>query len=326
MAPDDPEDMHHVDGAESPSKCEVREGLLSGRKHLRTAGDREWHTFTVRLLLPLEEDKSLFLEDSVSPLSEPETMGDIGHMVTRCRSASASPCFERCRSPQALNEADDKFRDYAKVIARDVARVYTGHEQVDQLRLEMAAVLRGYARKNPHLGYTQGMCFLAAVTCSKGRDSLIAEQLFADYMASFKLLWSQDFPLIDEGIPLLQSVLDKTDGQLSYHLFQTLGLNLTAVLPTAWLSMFGKWLPFEQLLETVPFLASAGLAGFLTVTIVILTSYRSDLLGHQTVEDALMFITALRRMPVPSNLMFSCQLTLPRVRAQVRVLDRPDQL
>eukprot|EP00913_Durusdinium_trenchii_P022080 g20748.t1 len=170
-----------------------------------------------------------------------------------------------CRSPQALNEADDKFRDYAKVIARDVARVYTGHEQVDQLRLEMAAVLRGYARKNPHLGYTQGMCFLAAVTCSKGvpaageviglvyhlesrsenpcvppaeesqsgrervtqsdqgRDSLIAEQLFADYMASFKLLWSQDFPLIDEGIPLLQSVLDKTDGQLSYHLFQTLG-------------------------------------------------------------------------------------------------------
>ena len=31
-----------------------------------------------------------------------------------------------------------------------------------------------------------------------------------------------------------------------------------------------------------------------------------------------MFITALRRMPVPSNLMFSCQLTLPRVRAQAR--------
>ena len=78
---------------------------------------------------------------------------------------------------------DDKFRDYAKVIARDIARVYAGarfrlvkgmkgfvflqckqkkasnaamfrefvkkpvwsqaHEQVDQLRLEMAAVLRG---------------------------------------------------------------------------------------------------------------------------------------------------------------------------------------
>ena len=74
---------------------------------------------------------------------------------------------------------DDKFKDYAKVIARDIARVYAGarfrlvqgmngfclfamqaekasnvqrlykicvipgHEQVDQLRLEMAAVLRG---------------------------------------------------------------------------------------------------------------------------------------------------------------------------------------
>lgn len=94
----------------------------------------------------------------------------------------------------------------------------------------VVTIVGGYARKNPHLGYTQGMCFLAAVTCSKGvpaageviglvyhlesrsenpcvppaeesqsgrervtqsdqgRDSLIAEQLFADYMASFKSL------------------------------------------------------------------------------------------------------------------------------------------
>lgn len=51
-----------------------------------------------------------------------------------------------------------------------------------------------------------------------------------------------------------------------------LGLNLTDVLPTAWLSMFGKWLPFEQLVEVVPFLAASGLPGFLAITIVILTS------------------------------------------------------
>ena len=117
-----------------------------------------------------------------------------------------------------------------------------------------------------------------------------------------RLLWSPDFPLIQEEIPLLPSLLDEADMQLSYHLFHTLGLglgetnccrlmvplagikltkhrepmmlglNLTDVLPTAWLSTFGKWLPFEQLVEVVPFLAASGLPGFLAITIVILTS------------------------------------------------------
>ena len=39
-----------------------------------------------------------------------------------------------------------------------------------------------------------------------------------------RLLWSPDFPLIQEGIPLLPSLLDEADMQLSYHLFHTLGL------------------------------------------------------------------------------------------------------
>ena len=38
-----------------------------------------------------------------------------------------------------------------------------------------------------------------------------------------RLLWSPDFPLIQEGIPLLPGLLDKADMQLSYHLFHTLG-------------------------------------------------------------------------------------------------------
>ena len=41
-----------------------------------------------------------------------------------------------------------------------------------------------------------------------------------------RLLWSPDFPLIQEGIPLLPSLLDEADMQLSYHLFHTLGLRL----------------------------------------------------------------------------------------------------
>lgn len=314
------EDLHISlleEGELSPSKSVFRDAIRwRGRRPLRSDECYSWHTFTVKLLLPLEEGKS-FTEDviSLSPTSESESMADIGPAMPRCRSASASPSFERCKPAQDFG-VDDKFRDYAKVIARDVARIYAGHEQVDQLRLEMAAVLRGYARKHPHLGYTQGMCFLALVTCSKEKD--LAEQLFEDYMTSLKLLWSPDFPLIQEGIPLLPGLLDKADMQLSYHLFHTLGLNLTAVLPTAWLSMFGKWLPFQQLLEIVPFLAASGLPGFLAVTIVILTSFRSDLLGHQSVEDVLLFIAALRKSPAPANLMFLCRQILPGVREEVR--------
>ena len=36
------------------------------------------------------------------------------------------------------------------------------------LTKRFVARVSGYARENPELGYTQGMCFLAAVTCSKG--------------------------------------------------------------------------------------------------------------------------------------------------------------
>ena len=52
---------------------------------------------------------------------------------------------------------------------------------------------QGYARRLPELGYTQGMCFLALVTCSKGKD--LAEQLFEDYMTSLKPLgvWNPEW-------------------------------------------------------------------------------------------------------------------------------------
>ena len=110
--------------------------------------------------------------------------------------------------------------------------------------------------------------------------------------------------------------------QTSYSSFREMdwpicltGLNFTAVLPTAWLSMlswlllrrssrlfcqprgrcsaavceqqrFGKWLPFDQLFETAPFLASAGLPGFLTLTVVILISqHGSEARGKTDKED-----------------------------------------
>ena len=42
--------------------------------------------------------------------------------------------------------------------------------------------------------------------------------------------------------------------------------------------------------------------------------FRSDLLGHQSVEDVLIFIAAMRKLPAPANLMFLCRQILPAVR------------
>lgn len=73
-------------------------------------------------------------------------------------------------------------------------------------------------------------------------------------------------------------------------------------------------MPYPELQKLAPFLASAGLPGFLCATAVMLTAHRRDFLAHETLEDALIFIKALRTLPVPPNLLFSCQLLLPRAR------------
>eukprot|EP00438_Fugacium_kawagutii_P024047 Skav212910 [mRNA] locus=scaffold374:183339:189210:- [translate_table: standard] len=179
---EDYEDLHQglaEEGELSPSKSALR-------RRLRDEW-HSWHTYTVRLLLPLEEGKSFFTEDSWPPLGLfVQATGSLleQHLSKGLSAQSGSKC---CK-----------------------------HRTVR------------YARKHPDLGYTQGMCFLAAVTCSKGRNTAVAQQLFEDYM------------------------------------------------------------------------------------------FRLDLLGHQSVEDVLIFIAALRKLPAQANLMFLCRQTLPGVRDQVR--------
>lgn len=101
------------------------------------------------------------------------------------------------------------------MIARDAARCYQGDPRVDQLRLHMAQVLRSFASHSPQVGYTQGMCFLAAVACS--------ERHFEDSMGCLQQLWAKDFPWIQQGMPLQKKLLHEMDPELSHHLFHTLG-------------------------------------------------------------------------------------------------------
>ena len=80
--------------------------------------------------------------------------------------------------------------------------------------------------------------------------------------------------------------------------------------------LFGLQMKAERLFQ-VPFLVSEQLPGFLSVTLVMLTWYRLDFLAYESLDDTLIFIKAFRSMPVPPNLLFSCQLLLPRAQLQV---------
>lgn len=252
--------------------------------------------------------------------------------VRRCSSALDWPPSWRNwrRSSFAWNEAkrsesgaDGGFTEFARIIARDVPRVLAGDPTVDEVRLQMADVLRGYAHKDPELGYTQGMCFAAAVVCLENQGS-DAAHAFEALMGVLRGLWSSDFPMIQEGIPVLEQLLLERDPELSEHL-ELMSLDLAMVIPGAWLSVFAKWLPLATLREVVPFVAKEGLAGFLVVTLMILLFHRENLMSCKGLDQALPHISGLPSMPPPDGLMEMCAIALPGIRARLgRSLgDRP---
>eukprot|EP00913_Durusdinium_trenchii_P012431 g11671.t1 len=167
-------------------------------------------------------------------------------------SARSWPCT--VQEPLAETE-DQRFSDHAVIIARDVARVFPSHHGIHHVRLEIAEVLRAYARQDPDLGYTQGMCFAAGVVCLKSGASLEEKvQRFSELMKDLRDLWMPGFPPAKD---------------------------LGMVVPGAWLSIFGKWLPVEVLEELVPFLQHQGLPGFVVVTFLILLAHRDKLLASR---------------------------------------------
>merc|ERR1711972_847660 len=112
----------------------------------------------------------------------------------------------------------------------------------------MVEVLRQYAQTDPDAGYTQGMCFAAAVVCVHSHSLSHATEEFHKLARSLRDLWIPGFPLVMQGVPLLERLLQDHDPELASHL-QSVLPDLRAVVAGAWLSVFAKWLPLSTLFE-----------------------------------------------------------------------------
>lgn len=247
--------------------------------------------------------------------------GDFGVRLEQ----EASSCRKRCASlplvslkdEEPLAETEDqRFSDHAVIIARDVARVFPSHHGIHHVRLEIAEVLRAYARQDPDLGYTQGMCFAAGVVCLKSGASLEEKvQRFSELMKDLRDLWMPGFPLVEQGVPALESMLASKDPELLHHLYHNVKLDLGMVVPGAWLSIFGKWLPVEVLEELVPFLQHQGLPGFVVVTFLILLAHRDKLLAARSLEEILPRINGFSSEPAPDHLLLNSEVSVHQLQS-----------
>ncbi|OLQ06689.1 Major basic nuclear protein 2 [Symbiodinium microadriaticum] len=225
--------------------------------------------------------------------------------VKRCLS-SPLPADDQLEEASHLL-ANSRFNEAAVVIARDVSRVFPSNSRVHDVRIEIAEILRAYAREDPDLGYTQGMCFAAAVVAVGDGNLEGKQQRFSQLMEKLRDLWMPGFPLVEQGIPVVESMLASKDPELMHHLYQTIKMDLGMVIPSAWLSVFGKWLPLDVLQDLVPFLQKEGLAGFVIVTFLMLLAHRSKLLVARSLDEILPFINSFSKEAVPDQLLSVCQ-------------------
>eukprot|EP00439_Symbiodinium_sp_Y106_P011842 s6876_g1.t2 len=220
--------------------------------------------------------------------------------------------------------ANSRFNEAAVVIARDVSRVFPSNSRVHDVRIEIAEILRAYAREDwhkntarrlfenpfpavmhqklhcmssaishwseqdPDLGYTQGMCFAAAVVAVGDGDLAGKQQRFSQLMEKLRDLWMPGFPLVERGIPIVESMLASKDPELMHHLYQTIKMDLGMVIPSAWLSVFGKWLPLDVLQDLVA----------------------------RSLDEILPFINSFSKEAVPDQLLSVCQVSVTQLRSR----------
>mmetsp|Transcript_76315 Transcript_76315/g.220498 ORF Transcript_76315/g.220498 Transcript_76315/m.220498 type:complete len:515 (-) Transcript_76315:301-1845(-) len=205
------------------------------------------------------------------------------------------------------------FRDAARLIAKDVPRTFTGNAAVDQVRLRIADVLRGHAALDPELGYVQGMCFPAAGACLNSGSLAEAEAHFQALLSTLRPLWLPGFPLVEQGLPLLEELFFERDPELFQHLLGV-GLDLAMVIPSAWLSCLAKWLPIHTFMELLPFISREGILGLIAPTLLLLLFHREDLIQRSDMEDIFDLLTSMPCMAPPDRLLEMCEASLPSLR------------
>jgi len=219
--------------------------------------------------------------------------------------------------------AGEGFSACARLIARDIQRTFPGYAAVDNVRLRAADVLRSYAQKDAELGYTQGMCFVAVAVCLHGAWVEKAPDEDAEFAAIIQKLrgfWLPGFPLVAEGIDLLEVLLDERDPDLLAH-FRNLGVDLLLMLPQAWLSLFAKWLPMASFLELLPFISQNGLHGVITVTYILILYHRWFIMGCQEPHELLAYMSTLSMKPPPKCFLRLCSSALPKLAARLAEVD-----
>lgn len=225
-------------------------------------------------------------------------------------------CYSACSSASPKAVDLPSFRERYTIIARDVARAFNGETRVDKIRLWIVEVLRGYARSDPELGYVQGMCFGAVVTCLDAKDLADARQAFGALMCNLRDLWAPGFPMVTSGTSIMKALLVKRDPELLKHL-DSLSLELDMIIPGAWISMFAKWFSLDVLVDLVPLLVSEGLAAFLAVTYVVILHHRDAFLTFESIDEALPYIQRCFSQEAPENLLGMVRSALPMMSREI---------
>jgi len=214
--------------------------------------------------------------------------------------------------------AGESFEQCARLIARDLPRTFSGNPKVDHVRLHVADVLRSYARKDPELGYTQGMCFPAAAVCLSHEGSA-ADRCFEAIMKNLRGLWLPGFPLAMHGIALFRTLLQESDPEVLAH-FSSIGADFTMILTKPWLTLFARWLPLGHFVDLLPFLEEEGLIGMLAITLVMLLHHRWFLLGCEDLEETLLYLSSLPLKSPPERFMDMCTDAVPTLRSRTALL------
>jgi len=304
--------------AEEAAEVEEDSGVAASIRRRLSSLRQQW-----RLSLPSEHYQEPGAEDRIQQACSWHAQPFFSAPPTPQALASRHS-FAACVPPASLGVehapvVGESFAQCARLIARDIPRTFSGNSRVDRIRLRIAEVLRAYAQKDPELGYTQGMCFAAAAVCLCDAGPA-ADASFESLMRRLRGLWLPGFPLVLQGIPKFQALLQEHDPEVLLH-FQCIEVDLEMVLPKAWLTLFARWLPLPSLLEALPFLKQEGLPGILAVTLMLLLYHRWFLLGCQNLEEALVYLTSLPSKPPPERLMDMCTVALPGLQARIGCME-----
>lgn len=155
-------------------------------------------------------------------------------------------------------------------------------ERIERIR----SLLIRQAAHDPELGYCQGMHLTAAIFVAASESQGEAYWRFHGFTTALRGLWlgSSSFPLLRSGCACFQEL---AKGRPWYQHLMALKLDLNVYLAQAWLGLFGLWLPFSVLVQSIQLLEGSHMAGLLAMTLALLDR-RSDRLHEAQTEDALL--------------------------------------